>query len=274
MSLSQWECLFKNVGEWQGSFTRLSPLGEFIEDTPTKVTLEGRNNNQTMYQVVHYLPVDQPPRDLVLEYTSLNRSILFFDNGAFSQGSLQWGPYSEFGAEFGLIAEDRRLRMVQLFNNQGQFDRLTLIREKLPHSTTPERPPLTVEQLLGNWHGEAVTIYPDWRSPDTYYTTLTVSISDSDQITQSLTFAGRTITSKARVDHPVLYFEESELPCQIILLPDGASCNTPRQIKPRQAFFVEMGWLLTPCLRQRLIRSYGDKGDWQSATLVTEHKSA
>lgn len=274
MSLSQWERLFKNVGEWQGSFTRLSHKGEFIEDTPTLVTLEGRNNNQTMYQVVHYLPVNQPPRDLVLEYTSLNRSILFFENGAFSQGGLQWGPYSEFGAEFGLIAGDRRLRMVQLFNNKGEFDRLTLIREKLPHSTTSERPILTVEQLLGNWQGEAVTIYPDWRSPETYSTSLSVSKNDNTHITQSLTFSGRTITSKARVDGQVLYFEESELPTQIILLPDGSSCNTPIGIKPRQAFFVEMGWLVNPNLRWRVIRSYGDKGDWLSVTLVTEHKSA
>ncbi|MDJ0549650.1 MAG: DUF3598 family protein, partial [Microcystis sp. M49637_WE12] len=25
--LSQWECLLKNLGQWQGSFTRLSPQG-------------------------------------------------------------------------------------------------------------------------------------------------------------------------------------------------------------------------------------------------------
>ena len=271
--LSQWECLFKNVGEWHGSFTRLSPKGELVEDTPTIVSLEGRNNNQTMYQVVRYLPVDQPSRDLVLEYTSLNRSILFFDDGAFTQGALQWGPYSQFGAEGGLIAGDRRLRMVKLFNNQSKFDRLTLIREKLPHSTTSERLPLTVEQLLGTWKGEAITMYPDLRSPDTYNTTLQISAIDSTHLKQSLTFAGRTITSTARIEGSVLYFEDSELPRQIILLPDGASCNCPMEIKPRQAFFLEMGWLINPNLRQRLIRSYSDNGVWISATQVTEHKT-
>ncbi|MGL4882152.1 MAG: DUF3598 family protein, partial [Waterburya sp.] len=104
--LTQWECFLKNLGEWHGSFTRFSPQGEEISDTPTLVTLEGVNDNQNVHQVVRYLPPDEPSRDVVVDYDSLNRSILFFDNGAFSQGSMQWGPYSTFGGEFGLIDND------------------------------------------------------------------------------------------------------------------------------------------------------------------------
>jgi hypothetical protein len=95
----------------------------------------------------------------------LNRGILFFENGAFSQGSLHWGPFSEFGAEFGLIEGDRRLRLVMLYNTDIRFARLTLIREKLTGTNTPERSPLTIDHLLGQWQGEAMTIYPVCNTP-------------------------------------------------------------------------------------------------------------
>jgi hypothetical protein len=95
--LTQWECLLKNLGEWQGSFTRFSPQGEQLNDTPTVVSLEGLNNHQTIRQIVRYLPPDQAVNEKVLEYSSLNRSTLFFENGAFSQGSIQWGPFRNLG---------------------------------------------------------------------------------------------------------------------------------------------------------------------------------
>ncbi len=49
---SQWQCLLENIGEWHGSFTRLSPQGELLEDTPTMVSLTGLNDNQSIRQVV------------------------------------------------------------------------------------------------------------------------------------------------------------------------------------------------------------------------------
>lgn len=273
---SQWEYLLKNLGEWQGSFTRFSPDGELLEDTPTVVSLEGRNDNTSIYQVVRYLPPNQPPQDKVFQYSYLSRSILFFDNGAFSQGSTQWGPFSEFGAECGLIEGDRRLRLVHLFNKEGKCDRLTLIREKLAGSNTPERPPLTVDQLLGEWQGEAVTIYPDFRPSDTYSTQLRLERLDNNRLLQKLTFGTanqtQTITSTAKIEGSILHFDQSEMPKQILLLPDGASVNGPLLIQPRCSFFLEFGWLISPQRRQRIIRSYGDKGEWVSLTLVKEER--
>jgi Domain of unknown function (DUF3598) len=269
---SQWEYLLKNLGEWQGSFTHFSPQGEFIEDTPTIVSLEGQDNNTKIRQVVRRLPPGQPPQDLVLEYSSLSRSILLFENGAFCQGSMQWGPFSEFGAEFGLIEGDRRLRLVALYNTDSKLDKLTLIREKLAGSTTPERPVLTVEQLVGEWRGKATTIYPDWRSPDIYTTHLKVTLLDNNRLEQKLTFGARTIASVATIEGSIFHFSQSNPPVQIVLLPDGASCNCPLEIKPRQRFVLEMGWLLSPTMRQRIVRSYGDKGEWVNLTLVREEK--
>jgi hypothetical protein len=60
---SQWECLLQNLGEWQGSFTRLSPQGDIQEDTPTVVSLEGLDNSQTIRQTIRRF---QPSGDLSL----------------------------------------------------------------------------------------------------------------------------------------------------------------------------------------------------------------
>lgn len=272
---SQWECLLQNLGEWQGSFTRFSPQGELLEDTPTVVSFEGLNNNQTMRQIVRRNPPNQPQDEKILEYSSLGRGILFFENGAFSNGLLQYGPFSEFGMESGLIHKNRRLRLVQLFDDSGQLDRITLIRERLAGTTISERPPLTIDDLLGEWTGEAVTIYPDWRSPDRYPTKLQIAKNGDNSITQQLTInqgSSRQISSNAKIEGSVLYFDGSEQNNQVLLLPDGASSTSPQQIKTGKAFFLEVGWLLQPNLRQRLIRSYDDKGGWSSLTLVTENK--
>lgn len=271
---SQWDCLLQNLGEWQGSFTRLSPQGALLEDIPTVVTFEGLNNNQTMRQCVRRMPVDQPVDEKVLEYSSLARNILFFDDGAFSQGSIQFAPFSEFGAELGLIAGDRRLRLVQLFDKNGQLDRLTLIRERRLGTAAAERPHLMVDDLLGDWRGEAVTLYPDWRLPDTYPTLLKVRRQGTEQLLQELTFgqSERTIASTATIERSRLLFNQGSQSIQVLLLPDGASSTCPLHIQAGQPWFLEIGWLLQPDLRQRMIRSYSDKGEWVSLTLVTERK--
>jgi len=273
---SQWDCLLQNIGEWQGSFTRFSPRGEQLEDTPTVVSFETLNDHKTMRQTIRRLPPNQPVDEKVLEYSSLGRNILFLENGAFSLGSIQWGPFSEFGAELGLIEGNRRLRLVQMFDRTSQFERLTLIRERLAGTDTPERPPLTVEQLLGEWHGEAVTVYPDFRTSDTYPTVLKIHQENSDRLIQQLTFGAansvRTIASTAKIDGSILSFDQSASPTQVLLLPDGASSNCPLQIKPGHFFILEVGWLLQPNKRQRLVRTYNDKGEWINLTLVSEEK--
>lgn len=270
---SQWDCLLQNLGEWQGSFTRFSAEGNELEDTPTMVSLEGLNGNKTIRQIVRRFTPE--PNEIVLEYSTLGRSILFFENGAFSQGALQFSPFSEFGAELGFIHGDRRLRFVQLFNKESQCDRVTLIREHRAGTLAVERPPLTVEDLIGTWQGEATTLYPDWREPNTFSSTLTIQ-REGDRLLQKLSFgsgaSSQAIASVAEIDGDRLLFAQSVQPIQVMLLPNGASSNCPVQIKPREAFFLEAGWLIEPNLRQRMIRSYSDKGEWLSLTLVTEQK--
>ena len=204
---AQWHCLLQNLGEWRGSFARFSPAGELQEETPTIVSLEGLDDNQTIRQTIRrYAPTgnagfdaslltSQPIDEKVLVYSSFGRGVLFFDNGAFSQGSIQFGPFSEFGAELGLIAGDRRLRLVQLFDRDSTLHQLTLIREQRMGSDATERPPLTLDDLLGEWQGEAITLYPDWRSPTTYSTRLQLSRTGENEVEQQLTFGEGTGTT-------------------------------------------------------------------------------
>lgn len=275
---SQWQCLLQNLGCWQGSFTQLSPQGKVLEDIPSETSLELKEDRLTMRQVVRRF-YDGQPKDLVLEYRSLNKSILLFENGAFSQGSIQFSPVAEFGAELGLIANGRRLRLVALYDKSSQLDRFTFIREKLPHSNNPERPPLTLENLLGKWEGEAITISPDWPEPEVM-PTVTEWRRDGEQITMSLqmqaTMGAPMITAIAKPDFHnanILNFEQDHLPIQTLFLPDGASVTCPTSLSARQPFRISLSWLIEPNLHQRLIRGYDAKGAWTSLTLVTERKA-
>jgi hypothetical protein len=272
---SQWECLLENLGEWQGSFTQLSAQGQPKADIPTVVTLHAIHDNKTVQQQIVRQTV--PPQETQLEYSTLGRGVLFFEDGAFSQGSIQRAPFSEFGAEFGFIAGDRRLRLVQLFNTSSQLDQFTLIREHRAGTPVASRPPLQIEDLLGVWQGQAVTQYPDWRNPTQMPTRLEIQ-RQGDRLLQSLTLGSNdspmaTITSEGVIEAgDRILFRQGNQPVQVLLLPDGASATAPLQTQPGVGFFLEASWLMHPHLRQRMIRTYSDKGEWVGLTLVSEQK--
>ena len=272
---TQWQRLLKNVGTWQGSFTQLSPRGEVLADTPTEVELAPYDNDQAMRQEVRRYPEGAPPQIQKLDYRTLSRATRFLETGAFSQGSIQWGPFSTFGAELGLIVGDRRLRLVQLFDDTSVLKSITLIRERLQGSKAPERAPLQISDLIGIWQGKAVTEYADLRPEQHSETQLTIEQTGENQISQSISFgAGESlITSTGTVDGHKISFAGTQ-PVQVLLLPGGASSTCPSQIAPRQPLFLEVGWLLDAQTRQRLIRSYDAAGAWISLTLVTEKKAS
>lgn len=278
--VSQWENFLPNLGEWHGSFTRLSARGEVLQDIPSIIFFEGFNDNKTVrLKLRRFFPnpsgVGEPEvSELVRELHSLGRDILFFENGAFSQGTIQLAPFSECGAEFGFIYNNRRLRFLLIYNTDGNLSTLTLIREKQLDKNVPERPHLTVDDLLGEWQGEAVTMYPDWRSPDSSSTNLQLHLDGADRLVYKITFGSNAtvISSSASIDGSVLHFNEGASPVQVLLLPDGGSCTLPVKIELRKPIFFEVGWLVEPDLRFRMIRSYNERGEWVSLTLVTERK--
>jgi Domain of unknown function (DUF3598) len=270
---SQWQNLLCNLGAWEGSFTKLSPQGKIQADQPTLITFEGFDDNTRILQTIDRFSPDRSEvtEHRVLEYQpALSRSLLLFEGGAFSQGSMQFAPNTQFGAELGFIWGKYRLRLVQLFD-EAKLSSLTLIREHIQGQPPLDRPPLTVEQLIGQWQGEAVTMYPDWRS--TQYTTTLVVEQAGTRLNQRLTSPQMEMASSAQINDSTLLFEDGKFPVQVLLLPGGASANTPLTIPRGQPFFLEAGWLIEPNLRQRMIRSYDAQGGWSSLTLVTERRS-
>jgi len=273
---SNWENFLKNLGEWRGSFTKISPNGEILDSTPSILNLEADDNNQAVIFRLRRFDshdYDSPPiQDYQQEYRSLGRQNIFFATGAFSKGTLQLAPFSEFGAEYGFVDDDRRSRLVQLYDQQGNFINLTLIREFRSFTNAYERPQLTVEQLIGNWQGQAHTVYSDLRPSATYTTYLEIQKIGDGYLEQKLSFQSQIITAKARIAGNKIISETAGITRQILLLPDGTSSNVPLQLQLRKPFFVEAGWLVRENERQRLIRSYSDKGEWISSTHVIEYK--
>lgn len=272
---TKWENFLKNLGEWRGSFAQFSLEGDLLRTTNSIINLESFDDQQAvLFRVRRFGEggYDTPPtQDYQQEYRTLGRQILVFDTGAFSKGTIQVSPFSEFGAEYGFVAPDRRLRVVQLYDKQNEFQGLTLIREFRANTTAPERPPLSVDQLLGVWEGQACTEYADWQNPTEYATRLEVRQIDEQHVIQTLEFGGQQISSTARVQGNQLWFE-GEMPRVITLLPAGASSNIPLKVSHKKAFVVEVGWLVSPTERQRLIRQYDGTGAWTGSTFIREVK--
>jgi hypothetical protein len=269
---SQWERLLKNQGTWVGSFTQMSTTGTVLDDIPTEVSLQPLDNGNTMCQVVRKYPPGQPVDETTLEYRSLGRGVLLCETGAFSQGALQWSPVSDFGAELGLIHQAERLRMALTFPRQPTLGGLILIREHLKDAKPELRPDLSLDQLLGTWIGQATTVFPDWQPEQSMDTQLTLRSLDAGIVEQSLQFSGApSIRSQGIQDGQRLQFQQGQQPMTVLMLPNGASATFPASIQPGRPLFLEVGWLIEPHFRQRLIRRYDSRGTLASLTLVTEH---
>ena len=86
------------------------------------------------------------------------------------------------------------------------------LREKRQNTDALASPPLTLEALLGEWQGEAVTIYPDLRSSHIYSTRMRLYL-ENDQLVQNLSFGSPEIkiSSKARIAGSILHFDQAIL---------------------------------------------------------------
>jgi hypothetical protein len=278
---AQWMGLLKNLGQWKGSFCQFSPLGVRLEDVPSQLTLSLSEDEKTVSLLLKRFSDTQPIQDIALQfqYPGPGSRIPFFAEGAFSQGALQWSRWSQSGAELSLIHGDRRLRLVQLFESGQSLSSLTLIRETLEGSSSIESPPLTLADLSGTWRGDAITLYPDGRVTDPIQTTLQVK-QEGDRLRQSLEFGQQTLMSTGHIEERVypdgqfqrILFTDGQQPMQLLLMPGGSSALCPTEVQAQKPFVLEMGWLITPHLRQRLVRTYDASGEWISLTLVTEHK--
>jgi Domain of unknown function (DUF3598) len=267
---NQWDCMLQSLGSWEGSFARFRVDGTPISEISSHLILEkldDRNARLTLKR-------DSPdyPKPLVQEYSSIPQGSLFTETGAFTQGALDTAS-AHFGAEFGHVWGDRRLRLVQLFRSDRKPEFVTLIREKRSGTAVGFADGLTIADLLGTWQGEAVTVYPDVRSPDRFTSTLTLTQTDEQTIQQALTFGDRTITSSGHIEGQSLFFDQGPVTTQVLRLPDRASVSFPIEVPRGMPFFLECGWMPEPTVRHRLIRSYDHQGRWVSFTQVIERKT-
>jgi hypothetical protein len=259
---SPWECVLQNLGQWQGSFTLLSPAGEVQEDIPSLISLQGVDGNRSIHlELNRYYPIagtsEREHRQLVMDFSAPMPGSVFFASGAFSEGSLYVAPNARFGAEHCFVDGDRRLRLVKMYE-QKQFLRLTLIREQRLGTETPEKAPLTLADLCGAWQGESMTLYPGRTD------------GEPQSVTWEITRQSETAVSLdgdiATVQGSILQFQRQGQVYQTLLLPDGGFSTGPTTIETGQAFSLESGWLRSPTTLQRLIRYYNDRGEWEHST--------
>jgi len=260
---SQWDNFLRNLGEWRGSFSNLDATGAVVESTPSILTLErGEEERLVHFRLRRFANGDlngEPSRDMTEAYRNLGRQVVFFDSGTFCKGRLQVAPGTPFGGEFGFIQGDRRHRLVQLHNDNGDFTNLVLIREFRAGSDAQEYPALSLDQLRGRWSGTAATISADWPEPERADCHFEVSgdgeyslhIDTQTGATSECVEAGRSDPSR-----------------QLTWMADGGYHLTPRHVDHRSAFAVEAGWLTAADRLERLIRHYDSTGAWTSATQI------
>ncbi|QEY31267.1 DUF3598 family protein [Synechococcus sp. RSCCF101] len=262
---SKWENFLRNLGEWRGSFTTLNGEGEPVSKTASVLTLEANPDRDLVhFRLVRHADdtFDSPVvSDNRQDYRALGRQVVFFSSGCFCKGNEQVAPITPFGAEYGFLTSDRRLRLVQLFDEAGRFDRHVLIREVLAGSDGQERPPLKLEALVGDWQGERERIAADWPEPETQSCSLQVRREGSDGITVVEEEDGQRRCRQGRVtSHGVAF--EGERPSAWHLMADGGLSDVPGQVSHRDGFSLSVGWLSEPGVLQRLIRTYNDRGEW------------
>jgi Domain of unknown function (DUF3598) len=284
MLKTQWECVLENLGEWQGSFTRLSPTGEELEDIPSLISLTGVDENRlstgqatpTIHLSLtrHYPDAEGilQPQEMAFDFSEPSPGAIFFETGAFSEGSISWRTGAPGGAEFAFKHEDRRLRSIPQYDLDGKFFRLTLIREGRVGTNAPERPPLELAGWLGVWQGEAVTRYFGNTRVSESPTVQTVALNDDRTVSVSRSIDSQVTESTLTID-PSTSTRLTNQSTQVILLPDAAYVMCPTQFQPGVAIELEVGWSIEPNLRQRLIRTYTDRGDWLSLTFITESRN-
>lgn len=271
MSSTQWQRLLKNEGIWQGSFTVFSPTAQEIKNTPSQLILKSSDNEKTLKLTVTKFDSNSQPYES--EFTYLNRNIYLFPEGHFAKGSTQFSPYAIFGAEYGFLTSNRRCRLVQLYDPDSQLETVTLIREFRENSNASECPLLSIEQLIGEWEGEAHTVYSDWYESKPYPTKLKIE-KQGTQIIQTTTAPEFNFTSTGTLQNSYVSFPKNDNEIRVLLLPDGVSTALPLKIHRNQPFMLEFGWLVAENRRLRLIRQYDEKGAWRSITLINEYKKS
>ncbi|MEL6353488.1 MAG: DUF3598 family protein [Cyanobacteria bacterium J06627_28] len=282
---SQWECLQQNIGIWHGAFLQFSPEGTQVKETPSVLTLKETEPDQTIELILEREPDDGPKKVNRLTFNAPGPApaTYFFEEGSFSQGASQWSAFGQFPTEFSLKVGDRRVRFVVMYESTqrytSQVKYVTLICETQTDGTQFVDDRLTATQLAGSCEGTA-TVFDSrtgdflmgeshWRFDDELSLVSKEQFSDGEH---SLVMSGLRM-SGAHASETCLALQpksDDELVYQLMLLPKGAYCLLPQEIKREKAFRIEVGWVSEDGARSRFIRYYDTRGVWTNSALISD----
>lgn len=92
---TNWENFRKNLGEWHGSFTAISPTGDVGASVPSILILADTADGQRVRFELRRFGngLDQPPTsETVQEYATIGRQNVFFRRGLFLRDRCRWRP--------------------------------------------------------------------------------------------------------------------------------------------------------------------------------------
>ncbi|MGD1853704.1 MAG: DUF3598 family protein [Leptolyngbyaceae cyanobacterium] len=279
-STDQWTYIRHNIGQWQGLFVQFSPEAVWVSETPSLLTLEEDRLNQHMSLILERTPPGRPTQrtERDLGYPGAAPYICFFPTGAFSQGAMQRRPWSSFGAEFSLLVDDRRMRLVQLYNGTASgdhsLDYVTLIPENRsgkPIASLEQTARLDLETVLGTWQGERLYLPATMERPQISASCWQLERSGQELLlSANLETDGSQPTSQRLTAAAAGRWQAVDDSRQLWLLPNGVSCMVYPQLPRSEAAHLEFCWYLSSRQRQRIVRDYDTNGDWLGTSLLVE----
>ncbi|MEM8502063.1 MAG: DUF3598 family protein [Cyanobacteria bacterium P01_D01_bin.1] len=275
---SQWQCIQQNIGTWYGSFTKFSPEGEQVKDTPSVLTLEETDPGKTMRLTLKRTPPGGTTDVTTRSFSAPGPApyVYFFESGAFTQGSAQWTAFAQFGAEMCLTVGDRRARFVIMYesgmNGSAQIKYVVLIRETQTEGTYFKEPAMTPGQMMGSWAGTLSAVYATMEP-----TATGASKWQFDQTSLICQDAFGENTEKLLLkleqnDASQSVSLKGDLAYKLMCLPNGAYCLIPEAIEKASEFRLEVGWLRAGGRRSRLVRYYDNRGIWHSSALIEDRQ--
>ena len=236
MTSPQWSHFLLNRGIWQGSFDTLDRSLELRRRQPSQLTLAGDDALVELELLFWPDALDgqrqgDPVKRIAQSFHQVDSELGFFSSGSFSRGSLFISSWSRPYAEFGFLWRDRRHRLVLLWDGSGRFDHPVLIREHRAGVHAHEAPPLTAEQLLGDWCGQQTLLERDRSAVDSVITPHELQITND--MVQGLRW-----------------------------LPDGGAFRAPEQVRAGSGFAIEAWWCPCPERLERIQRCYDAFGSW------------
>ena len=248
----QWTRFQRNLGVWQGSFTTFDQLLQLKHVQPSELTLSlapsgssielsllfwSKQDAATVASPVA-APVGDPVKRISQHFSGLQPELCFFPTGSFCRGSFFIAPvpqaWSRPFAEFGFLAQDRRHRLVLLWDGSGRLDRIVLIREFRAGCNVEERPAFEPEMLSGDWFLEE---------------TNRISGHGEDHATFT---------------RPGMRVEADDLE-GLIALPDGGAIRAPKSLADQAELVIEAWWCAGSDRIEKIVRRYDAKGSWVGA---------